>query len=217
MQQALPVPFQMEGVSRVDDTPAHKALREAIVNCLVHAVHTGLGNIVIERYADRLLFRNPGTMLVSIEDYMSGGNSVCRNKSLQKMFMFIGNGERAGSGADTIKQGWNFNGWPAPEIKEYFQPDRVELCLRLGSLNIKDDTDRDTDKLTDRQKLIYSLILSADTESDADNLALTSTSIAKSIGVSVPTIKRELSKMKELGVIRRVGADFGGHWEIVKK
>ena len=28
-------PFKLEGITRVDDTPVHKAVREALVNCLV--------------------------------------------------------------------------------------------------------------------------------------------------------------------------------------
>jgi predicted HTH transcriptional regulator len=30
------------------------------------------------------------------------------------------------------------------------------------------------------------------------------------------TISREIEKLKELGYIRRVGPDKGGHWEIIK-
>lgn len=50
------------------------------------------------------------------------------------MFEMIGGGERAGSGADTIKKGWADNKWPAPEVKEHFgtNDDRVELTLRIG-------------------------------------------------------------------------------------
>lgn len=49
-------------------------------------------------------FSNPGTMLVSVEDFFEGGHSICRNSALHKMFEMIGGGERAGSGADTIKK-----------------------------------------------------------------------------------------------------------------
>lgn len=55
-------------------------------------------------------------MLVSVEDFLEGGHSICRNSALHKMFEMIGGGERAGSGADTIKKGWADNKWPAPEI-----------------------------------------------------------------------------------------------------
>ena len=73
-------------------------------------------------------------MLVSVEDFFEGGHSICRNTALHKMFEMIGGGERAGSGADTIKKGWADNKWPAPEVKEHFGPndDRVELTLRIS-------------------------------------------------------------------------------------
>ena len=40
-------------------------------------------------------------------------------------------------------------------------------------------------------------------------------SIAKAIGVSAPTIDREIVKMSHL--IKRIGPKKGGHWEIIKE
>lgn len=45
-------------------------------------------------------------MLVSKAQYYLGGDSVCRNKALQKMFMLIGFSEKAGSGVNKIIKGW---------------------------------------------------------------------------------------------------------------
>lgn len=33
----IKIPFVLDGIVRVDDTPVHKAMREALVNCLVNA------------------------------------------------------------------------------------------------------------------------------------------------------------------------------------
>ena len=35
--QDIKIPFRMEGGDRIDDTPVHKALREALANCLINA------------------------------------------------------------------------------------------------------------------------------------------------------------------------------------
>ena len=35
--QDIKVPFKLEGTDRIDDTPLHKALREALANALIHA------------------------------------------------------------------------------------------------------------------------------------------------------------------------------------
>lgn len=53
---------------------------------------------------------NPGTMLISMEEYYEGGHSVCRNPVIQKMFVFLGIGEKGGTGADVIAKGWKDNG-----------------------------------------------------------------------------------------------------------
>ena len=131
---ALPVPFRLEGVVRKDETPAHEALREAFVNAIVHADYGARGGIVVERFADRILLANPGTLLVSEEQYWRGGISECRNPSLQKMFAMLGRGERAGSGVDKIKATWRAWHWRGPSMRTQAQPDRVELTLPLFSL-----------------------------------------------------------------------------------
>jgi len=134
LSAGLPVPFQLEGGMRRDDTPAHESLREAFVNALIHADYAVPGGVVVERYPDRFVFGNPGTLLVSLEQFRRGGVSECRNKSLQKMFLMIGGGEQAGSGVDKIRSGWRSRHWRAPLISTQSQPDRVQLALPMVSL-----------------------------------------------------------------------------------
>ena len=45
--------------------------------------------------------------------------------------MFLGYGEKAGSGADTIVKGWQDNKWGRPVIQEKVQPDTVTLILTI--------------------------------------------------------------------------------------
>ena len=58
-----------------------------------------------------MYLKNPGTLLVSKAQYYAGGESICRNKSLQKMFMLIGFSEKAGSGVNKIFMGWKNANW----------------------------------------------------------------------------------------------------------
>ena len=134
MSAGLPLPFALEGLERRDVTPAHEALREAFVNALIHADYRAGGGIVFERYPDRFLLENPGTLLVSLEQYHRGGISECRNKALQKMFLLLGGGEHAGSGVARIKQGWASRHWRSPSLELTRQPDRVRLSLPMVSL-----------------------------------------------------------------------------------
>lgn len=132
--RGLAVPFKLEDGQRKDETPVHEALREAFVNALIHADHSVIGGVVVERYPDRYVFENPGTLLVSRDQFWRGNLSECRNKALQQMFFMIGGGERAGSGVDKIKTGWSSQHWRAPQLEISSDPDRVRLTMLMVSL-----------------------------------------------------------------------------------
>ena len=135
LSRMLPKPFKLEGDTRVEEGPAHVAIREAFVNTLVHADYCADGNILIEQKSDRFVFSNPGNLLISrYQYYHSGGNSICRNKSLQQMFMLIGRAEKAGSGVDKILKGWEWVQWKTPYMEEFNRPDKVMLTLSTQSL-----------------------------------------------------------------------------------
>jgi len=119
---------------RIDETPTHIAVREAFINTLIHCDFSEEGNIVVEQWVDKYRFKNPGTMLVSKAQYYLGGDSVCRNKALQKMFMLIGFSEKAGSGVNKIIKGWREANWQKPYVEEFSRPDKVELTLPMISL-----------------------------------------------------------------------------------
>jgi len=129
----LKVPFKLAGPFRIDDTPVHEALREALTNTLVHADYSGTVPILIIKRPDMFSFRNPGTMRVPVEDAIRGGLSDCRNRNLQTMFDLIGYGERAGSGLPKIFQNWKEQLWRLPKLKEKFNPEHTILLMRMVS------------------------------------------------------------------------------------
>ena len=46
--QDIKVPFKLNGADRIDDTPLHKALREALANALIHADYYDRRGLVIK-------------------------------------------------------------------------------------------------------------------------------------------------------------------------
>ncbi|MBO6034747.1 MAG: putative DNA binding domain-containing protein [Paludibacteraceae bacterium] len=134
LQNFLPKPFQLEGNERRTETPAHVAIREALANAIVHSDYTENASLNIYKYPNKIVFSNPGIMLISQRQYYQGSESVCRNKYLQTMFTFIGSAEKAGSGVDKILHGWEELNWKRPELIEKKRPNKVVLTLSMESL-----------------------------------------------------------------------------------
>ena len=131
----LKVPFLLESSQRKDETPIHEALREALANTLVHADYSGRASILVVKRPDMYGFRNPGVMRVPPELAIRGGDSDCRNRTLHKMFRFVGLGEQAGSGVPKIYSGWAGQHWRAPALYEKSEPfDQTLLELRMENL-----------------------------------------------------------------------------------
>ena len=212
LQHALPVPFSLDNKQmRNNTTTAHVALREAFANSLIHAAYTVRGNIVIDRYFDRIVLSNPGTMLVSMEEYYEGGHSVCRNPVIQKMFVFLGIGEKGGTGADVIAKGWKDNGWSTPIVEEKNNPDRIETYLKLGnSKNITTETTTNTtETTTNTTETIFKII--------DNNPKVTAKEIASVCGITEDGVAYHIKKLKQSGRIIRIGGSRnGGEWKIIK-
>lgn len=126
---SLKVPFVMKGVQRVDDTPLHKLLREAVTNTCVHADFYGRRGLVIQKMADKFVFANPGGLRLSCSEAIGGGVSDPRNGVMLKMLSMIEYGERAGSGLNGIFHVWRQVYKCSPSLEEMSGVDRTILTL----------------------------------------------------------------------------------------
>ena len=125
----LKVPFVLKGMSRIDDTPLHKILREAVTNTCVHADFYGRRGLVIQKRVDGFVFSNPGSMRVSKRVAVEGGVSDPRNGVMLKIFSLVDYGERAGSGLSSIMLVWEHVFHAAAKIEEEMGVERVVLTL----------------------------------------------------------------------------------------
>lgn len=232
MQHALPVPFRLanDGITRIETTTAHIALREAFANAIIHAAYTVMGNITVDRYFDHIVISNPGTMLVSVQEYHEGSHSVCRNPLLQKLFSFIGIGEKAGSGADIIAKGWEDNGWALPVIRQIVKPDRVEMTLTVPEITdeVSDNSEGVSDKVPDKSNKVSNKVPNKVSNKVSNKIQskvliiiekkpyITIEELIEKTQLSKRSITTLLNQLKKQNKIRRVGARKNGHWEIVQ-
>lgn len=131
----LKIPFVLQDLARrIDESPVHVALREALVNTLIHADYSGRVPLLIVKRPDLYGFRNPGGLRLPRETVLQGGISDCRNRSLQKMFQLVGAGEQAGSGLPKILRAWQEQQWRPPLLQDGVEPEQTVLRLTTTSL-----------------------------------------------------------------------------------
>lgn len=204
----LPRPFSMQGVIRKDDTPQHKAVREAVTNMIIHADFMLNGILRVEKYDDRFVLTNPGLLKLPIEQIYAGGESKSRNQRMQNMFRMIGYGENLGSGFPLILSAWNEKHWLKPELIEQPELMQVKLVLHIeNDKNVTKDVTKDvTKEISERQMIILGLI--------RENKNLTIPEMSLKTNVTERTIKRDIATLQELGIISREGGRKDGSWII---
>lgn len=231
LAESLKTPFKLDGIFRVDDTPMHKAVREALANCLFNADYRGVRGVVVRRTPDKLVFENPGDIRTGIEQMRLGGVSDPRNGLVMKMFSLIDVGERAGTGVPDVFATWANAGLPEPRIEENFgEADRTILTLMLEADAKPDNNEQITDdyeqinssneqisdnneqlngsneRITERQRVILHFVEKSPSATYDD--------MARAAGVSSATVRRDAEILIGCGLLKRVGSRKAGHWEV---
>lgn len=120
-------PFVLEGLSRVDDTPIHKAVREAVTNLIIHSDYLINGILKVEKLDNCLHLSNPGSLKLPVALIYRGGNSKARNPRMQSVLRMIGYGDNIGSGFPTILDAWQKENWRKPDLNEDVNLHQVDL------------------------------------------------------------------------------------------
>ncbi len=223
LTQQIRVPFKLDGGDRIDDTPIHKALREALANCIINADYYGRQGLVIVRDSDTVTFSNPGGFRIDIEAAKSGGISDPRNSTLIKMFNLIDVGERAGSGIPHIFHIWQKQGWPAPVINEQFEPDRITLILQIpisdenmspiaadisGKSAAKiSDNDKSAIKISDKSPSVTAAHRQAIIIYLTENVSGNTAAMASMLGLKPPRTRQLLADMVRDGILTAEGSN----------
>lgn len=127
-------PFQLNGMVRIDDTMVHKAIREALINMVIHSDYLITGVLKVIKSDKGFLFSNPGHLKLPVRDIYEGGHSLARNPRIQTMFRMIGLGDNIGSGFPAILNAWATENWRKPDLSQNENLHQVELRLWTISL-----------------------------------------------------------------------------------
>ena len=197
---------------------AERAVLEAMVNHFIHRDYTVIGGEVhLDIYDDRLTVTSPGGMyngqIIQNLD-IANVSSERRNPILANVMAQLDYMEKRGSGLTRICNETRALDGYKDELKPQFNSSSVQfqtiIYASVDVTNVGDDVgDVSEIKLTERQQKIVNLII--------QQPSVTAKHMSETLSVSSRTVERELSTLKDKGVLMREGKDNDGVWLVVLK
>jgi len=107
LRQSISLPFRLttEGFAS-EEYPYLDALREALVNLLMHTDYFSPAKPRIRIFDDHIEFMNPGAPPKTIAELLRTDQSIPRNPVIAKLFRAVKLAETAGYGFDKMINGW---------------------------------------------------------------------------------------------------------------
>ena len=180
-----------------------EALKEALINSIVHRDYFERGTgIFVEIFDDRVEIYNKGKLLFDKREL--GKISISRNPILFDMFHRINLIEKAGSGINRIKKHMKER-----DLKVKFESnDFFRIIFERPKI-----TPQVTPQVTPRDRLTrleQSILDEIKTDSKISRKG-----IAKRLNISMDTVKEYLKKLRDKGILKRIGETSAGYWEII--
>jgi len=189
-----------------------EAIREAVINSVMHKDYFEHGhNNILKFFPDRIQIEN---IWLKPRNFMLGKTVFRRNQLIADLFARIHFGEKLGSGMQRMRDICKAENAPYPRIeftdthfyivfkqsREYLEiAERTKVVERLG--------ERLGEKLGENQIKIIKLI--------KENRYITTRELSGKIGISTTAIDKNIAKLKQKGLLRRIGPAKGGWWEII--
>lgn len=183
-----------------------KALKEAVINAIVHNDYSYGNSPIIELYSDRIEITSAGGLPqeLSKTDFFRGVTAP-RNKELIRVFKDVDLIENIGSGILRILKAYDKNCFI---FMDNFL--RVSFKYRENPFEYDQKINQENDQreLSNIQNKIISLI--------SQNSKITQKEMAKILEVSREKIKYNIAILKDMNVIVREGSNKIGKWKILK-
>lgn len=195
------------------------AIREAIVNAIIHRQYTNLGSeVTVDIYDNRIVITSPGPMASGVlinRELENNIPSIRRNPILADIFARMRFMDRRGSGFDKIVKGTNrlFN--DNKNHVEFYATD-THFSVVIYNANYQNDkvNDKVNEKVNDKVKLSVNAekILNA----IINKPSITRKELEEVICKKESTVNRAIRELKDQGCIAEKDSDKNGEWKILE-
>ncbi|MBP5241822.1 MAG: putative DNA binding domain-containing protein [Bacteroidales bacterium] len=208
----LTSPIRFEGMNRIETLEIpEEALREIIYNAIAHKDYTG-APVQMRVWDDRVEIWNEGVLPMGYTPatLLTTHSSRPRNKNIANVFFKAGFIDAWGRGYKKIREGFEQVGLPMPTIETV--DGGVKVTFKRNNYGFTKIDSENVEKMWrkcgENVEKIVKII--------EEEPSITAKQIAERLGMSQRWAEDQMKKMKAQGIIRRVGPDRGGHWEIIK-
>ncbi len=200
-----------EGIQRIESYlfPA-PALREALLNSIVHKDYSSGNPVQISVYDNQIIFWNAGKLPeeLSIDSLQKKHPLIPYNPLIASAFFRAGYIEAWGRGIEKINTECILAKVPSPEFSYEFGG--MMITFKAGNhAHLIGEQNKALNKIQKKtSERILDLI-----ESNSD---VTIPELAVIIGKSVSAIKKQIKKLQTVDKIEHIGPDKGGYWRVIK-
>lgn len=181
------------GLLRIDSRDySEAALREALLNAIIHRDYSNLAGTIVSVYSDRVEFISYGGLAggVTLQDVLHG-LSVCRNRRLADVFYRLKLIEAYGTGLQKIK-----NAYAGKNGEPEFLTGPSSFKVVLPNMNTLEVSNSDSELDADAEKVLHYI---------EENGEATRSEIQASLEISTSTAIRLMKKLKDSGLVVSVG------------
>lgn len=178
------------------------ALREALLNMLMHANYYEDGVIEAHAHFNYYEFINPGKMKIPVEDFFTTNKTSVRNPIISKLFVQLGSSERAGHGGEKIFESALVNNFRNPEITS----NELKTNLRIWKVDYASSFSGK--EITERERIVLRAIVSS------ENHSMSHKEIEQYTKLSRTKVTVTLDKLIEKNILIKVGKSRATKYQI---
>ena len=189
-----------------------KALREAILNAFIHNDWLDLNAPMVSVFNDRIDILSYGTLPngQTIEGFYAG-KSKPRCRELSDIFLQLRISERSGRGVNKIVDVYGKDAFT-------FGQDYIKVSIKYNRLLAHKSKKREQESEQEKNKKISKpqLNMNRIVSEMRNNPSVTTIELINILGLKKTSIQKYIRILQENGVVKRVGANKNGYWDVLK-